>query len=66
MATRKDRTQARLDLRPAFDADDVVTSFVGPCALEDDDFPFEAISDVAEAESWRKEINRPVYHIHKW
>lgn len=41
-------------------------SFVGPCALEDDDFPFEAISDVGEIESWRKEINRPVYHIHKW
>ena len=39
---------------------------VGPCALEDDDFPFEAISDIAEVESWRKEINRPVYHIHKW
>lgn len=40
--------------------------FSGPCALEDDDFPFEFISDVAEIESWRKEINRPIYHIHKW
>jgi adenine-specific DNA methylase len=29
-------------------------------------FPFEEISDIAEMESWRKEIYRPVYHIHKW
>lgn len=36
------------------------------CALEDDSFPFENISDIAERESWRKEINRPIYHIHKW
>lgn len=28
--------------------------------------PFEALSDVAEKESWRKEINRPSTHIHKW
>lgn len=38
----------------------------GPRAIEDDAFPFEALSDIAEAESWRKEINRPPYHIHKW
>ncbi|MGH2343247.1 DNA methyltransferase (plasmid) [Segnochrobactraceae bacterium EtOH-i3] len=38
----------------------------GPRALEDDSFPFEALSDVAEVESWRKEINRPLTHIHKW
>ena len=38
----------------------------GPCALEDKDFPFEALSEIAEIESWRKEINRPLYHIHKW
>lgn len=43
-----------------------VIPFTGPCALEDDDFPFESISQIAELESWRKEINRPVYHIHKW
>ena len=66
MTARTDRMQGRLDLRPAFDANDVLTSFTGPCALEDDDFPFEAISDVAEVESWRKELNRPIYHIHKW
>jgi adenine-specific DNA methylase len=38
----------------------------GSRALEDDSFPFEALSDVAETESWRKEINRPTTHIHKW
>jgi len=38
----------------------------GARALEDDRFPFEMLSDVAEAESWRKEINRPTTHIHKW
>jgi putative DNA methylase len=30
------------------------------------DFPIERISELAEQESWRKEINRPLYHIHKW
>ncbi|NES02413.1 MAG: hypothetical protein F6K22_05900 [Okeania sp. SIO2F4] len=30
------------------------------------DFPIVEISQVAERESWRKEINRPIYHIHKW
>lgn len=35
-------------------------------AIEGDDFPFEVLSDVAEAESWRKEVYRPVYHVHKW
>lgn len=34
-------------------------------ALEDD-FPIVEVSQVAEHESWRKEINRPLYHIHKW
>jgi adenine-specific DNA methylase len=35
-------------------------------AIEDEDFPFEKLSDVAELESWRKEINRPLSHLHKW
>jgi putative DNA methylase len=35
-------------------------------AIEDEGFPFEALSHVAELESWRKEINRPLSHIHKW
>jgi adenine-specific DNA methylase len=30
------------------------------------DFPYAEISRVAEAESWRKELNRPLSHIHKW
>ena len=34
--------------------------------IESDTFPFEFLSTVAERESWRKEIYRPVYHIHKW
>jgi len=34
-------------------------------ALEHD-FPVLEVSQVAEHESWRKEINRPLYHIHKW
>ena len=38
----------------------------GGCALEDEEFPFEALSEIAEVESWRKEINRPLSHIHKW
>ena len=29
-------------------------------------FPFDEIDPVAEIESYRKEINRPIYHIHKW
>lgn len=31
-----------------------------------EDFPIVEISKIAKKESWRKEINRPVYHIHKW
>jgi putative DNA methylase len=37
-----------------------------PRLLESDDFPFEFISEIAERESWRKEIHRPIYHMHKW
>lgn len=29
-------------------------------------FPVCEVSEIAERESWRKEINRPIYHIHKW
>ena len=32
----------------------------------ENDFPFEEIDPIAEIESYRKEINRPIYHIHKW
>ncbi|MDI6776846.1 MAG: hypothetical protein QMD03_06335 [Syntrophales bacterium] len=34
--------------------------------LIEKDFPFERLSVVAEHESWRKEVYRPVYYIHKW
>jgi putative DNA methylase len=37
----------------------------GERAIEDG-FPFEEVSEIAEVESWRKEIYRPVYHVHKW
>lgn len=30
------------------------------------DFPIIEVSQVGEQESWRKEIYRPIYHIHKW
>jgi putative DNA methylase len=35
-------------------------------AVEASEFPFEHISKIAEMESWRKEIHRPIYHLHKW
>src|SRR5438034_3213920 len=34
--------------------------------IESDSFPFEFISQLAEMESWRKEVYRPIYHVHKW
>jgi putative DNA methylase len=34
--------------------------------IESDAFPIEYLSRVAERESWRKEIHRPIYHVHKW
>lgn len=37
----------------------------GERAIEDG-FPFEEVSEIAEVESWRKEIHRPIYHLHKW
>ena len=37
-----------------------------PRAIEDSGFPFEHLSTIGELESWRKEISRPIYHIHKW
>jgi adenine-specific DNA methylase len=41
-------------------------SFGGVRAIEDPTFPFEYFSEIAELESWRKEVYRPIYHIHKW
>ena len=37
-----------------------------PRAIESGDFPFEHLSRIAERESWRKEVYRPIYHLHKW
>jgi len=34
--------------------------------IETDAFPFEFVSQLAERESWRKEVHRPIYHVHKW
>ena len=34
--------------------------------IETDLFPIEFISALAERESWRKDIYRPIYHLHKW
>jgi putative DNA methylase len=34
--------------------------------IEADAFPFEFVSRLAEMESFRKEVHRPIYHIHKW
>lgn len=34
--------------------------------IENDDFEIEFVSQLAEAESWRKELHRPIYHVHKW
>lgn len=53
LAERKNRYSAASNAPPAR-------------AIEDVEFPFEHLSDIAEMESWRKEINRPIYHIHKW
>lgn len=51
----------------AFDFEDHAPVFVDDqiSALECG-FPIAEISQVAEHESWRKEVNRPLYHIHKW
>lgn len=38
---------------------------VGSKAIEHG-FPIVPISRLAERESWRKELGRPLYHIHKW
>ena len=34
--------------------------------IETDKFDFEFLSRLAERESWRKEIHRPIYYLHKW
>lgn len=34
--------------------------------LIETNFPFAQLSQIAEQESWRKEVHRPVYYLHKW
>jgi len=68
MAARVGRAsrQARLFDEP-LGGEPVVAAEPGEeTAIEDPAFPFEHISSIAELESWRKEIHRPVYHLHKW
>lgn len=35
-------------------------------AAIEQDFPSGPLSVLAELESWRKDVNRPTYHLHKW
>jgi putative DNA methylase len=58
--------QGRLCLDVAAQSITVLTPTMKSRAIEDLTFPFEVLSDTAEAESWRKEVHRPIYHIHKW
>jgi putative DNA methylase len=70
VASARKVDRLRADAQEGFDFDApgivVVPPAAGLRAIEDPDFPFEVLSDTAEAESWRKEIHRPIYHIHKW
>jgi len=34
--------------------------------IETDAFSFEFLSQIGKRESWRKEVHRPIYHVHKW
>ena len=43
-----------------------IQSAHNPRLIEADHFPFDFLSAIAERESWRKEVYRPIYHIHKW
>ena len=55
-----------LDVAEESRTPDSVENSAGRSAIEEDDFPFEEFCGIAELESWRKEINRPLYHLHKW
>ena len=67
-SARKERGGGQLLLSDAtpLTQEVAITATGGPRAIEDPAFPFEHFADVAELESWRKEIHRPIYHIHKW
>lgn len=55
-----------LDLVGKGNVQNVTRATTRRSAIEDDGFPFEKFCEVAELESWRKEVNRPLYHVHKW
>ncbi len=59
-------TASRLPFNDSTDAAIHIAPSSSPRAIEDENFPFEILSEIAEKESWRKEINRPTTHIHKW
>lgn len=63
-ATRARQLAFGIGDRPS--APSLLASTGGPRAIEDEAFPFEVLSDIAEAESWRKEIHRPIHYVHKW
>lgn len=42
------------------------TPRIGATLIESDAFDFEFLSEIAQRESWRKELHRPLYHLHKW
>ena len=69
-AHRRDRAaypnHATLPLSPPAVVGVAFSRAKGLRAIEEETFPFAALSDVAEVESWRKEINRPISYIHKW
>ena len=66
MRSNRIQRQGRFNFSLPDDVPVGLRAFSGGCALEEDVFPFERVSDIAELESWRKEIHRPLYHIHKW
>lgn len=47
-------------------AEKIPLAEAGASTALEGDFPIVEVSQVAEHESWRKEINRPIHHIHKW
>src|SRR6266508_728917 len=68
-STRRDHGGGQLLMSESLGLSDdtvVLARSSGVRAIEDPAFPFEQFADIAELESWRKEIHRPIYHIHKW
>ena len=43
-----------------------IFSNINNTPLIENKYPFAEISAIAELESWRKEVYRPMYHLHKW